>query len=849
MVSSTTNKKELVDFLWEWAGNKDWSKLLVKKVVSSESSLQLSDREKIFKYFLQDIGLETGLPRLSLTKPNYTPNSKHVELVSLSDVTGVNKLAKEQTINFSSNITVIYGENGTGKSGYGRILKAIGFSYDHNNVIYPNVFGEPEPKTAKIKYKSNGVEDIFDWKGDNRNTDLESISVFNNNCVKISLGGSRQLIVSPIGFHLFTLISSELGELDSLLGQKMREYPIEISWLDSLNDGTPQQQFINSLSKDSSEENLKDLSIFGEEQEKELERIITKQSNLNKALLQNEIAEIKSQIGELKSIIEKIEYSQSKFNKDVWVRLMTINKDISELEKITQIEIGELASIHGIEFYETDEFKSFLSAAESYIKRMNQLEYPNEDDVCVYCRQPLEQNAKELLTNYRRLLNDETEENITKLKIKKRKLVTLVGKIDTSLKLNHAGFGLDGNDKPIQPTEFINYNQELTRLKNLFVEDQLTEESVFDFSYNDVIKLVTDKKDELGNQREDKEELYENIDNKEQELKKSIFILEDQKLLSNKVEDIKKIIANHQTIDILNQHSNSFNTSSISRKTSQAREYFVSHNFREIFLRELKALKKIDLPIEISFETDRGTTKLTHRISNHKLLEILSEGEQKAIALAEFLAELQLETVKAPVIFDDPVNSLDHKIIDAVAKRLINLSGDRQLVIFTHSILLFNSLMYLGKQPTYKPLHKKFYNVRNEYDKTGYITDAEEVINSVKQRIKIINTCMDLSKERPEQEVVNDCYEELRSAIELCVEHEIFKGTVKRYQKNVSLTNFLKIDSVKLGEYQEALNDIFERCCGFIRAHSNPQNECNSPSLEDFTIDFEEFKKIRKDFL
>ncbi|MDD2623936.1 MAG: ATP-binding protein, partial [Candidatus Riflebacteria bacterium] len=216
MASTTTNKKEIVDFLWDWAGNNDWAKLLVQKVVSNENNLTPEDREEVFKYFLQSIGLEKDLPSLTFAKPTYSPESKTIVLSTLSEVTGVNKLAKEQTIQFAPNLTVVYGENGTGKTGYGRILKALGFSYDQNNNILSNIFASSEPQSAKIDYKANGNDTTFTWSGNNRNDDLASISVFNSNCVQISLDGSRQLIVSPIGFHLFNLVSSELGALDNL---------------------------------------------------------------------------------------------------------------------------------------------------------------------------------------------------------------------------------------------------------------------------------------------------------------------------------------------------------------------------------------------------------------------------------------------------------------------------------------------------------------------------------------------------------------------------------------------------------------------------------------------------------
>lgn len=850
MASTTTNKKEIVDFLWDWAGNSDWAKLLIQKVVCTERSLLPADREEVFKYFLESIGLEKDLPALAFTKPTYSPTSKTIELSTLSEVTGVNKLANGQTIQFASNLTVIYGENGTGKTGYGRILKALGFSYDQNNNILSNIFGVSEPQSAKIGYKSNDNSNSFSWIGNNRNDDLANISVFNNNCVQISLDGSRQLIVSPIGFHLFNLVSSELSLLANLLNEKKKEYPVEISWLENLNKDTPQQQFINTLTKESSETKLFELSRFEDDQENELSKKETELSNLNKSLLESEIRSLKSQIKELNTIIENVDQSQLIFNSVTWKKMIEYNRYIDELEKNTQKGISEIAASKGIKFYETNEFKNFLSAAEAYIKKIKKTKYPQNEDVCVYCRQPLSNDAKELLENYRRLLNDKTEENLDKLKKSKQSLIDKVNDIDVSLKLSHPSFGVDEKENTIQPTELVGYNNDLGILKKAFINDKVAENSVFEFNYDGFRTFVFNKKEQLKFTLKAKTKLLDNIESKEEELNKIIAELKDRKYLSAKVEEIKKVILNHKKLSILINNSNSFSTNSISRKTSQAREELVSQEFNDLFQQELKALRKSALPIELSFGTDRGATKLSHKINNHKLLEILSEGEQKSIALAEFLTELQLDKIKAPVIFDDPVNSLDHKIIDSFAKRVVRLCEQRQVVIFTHSVLLFNSLLYISTQPIFQHLNYKFYNSQKEYDFVGVITDAKEQKNKVKQNIKNINNLINNKlKGRSEVDVAKEGFGELRSAIELCIEYEIFNGTVQRYQKNISLGKFIKVNSDGINKHKDSLNDIYERCCGFIGAHSNPELVYNEPYIDDLKADFDEFKKIRADFV
>ena len=853
MASSTTNKKQIVDFLWDWAESSgDWAKLLVKKVVNRENKLDQHEREEIFNYFLESIQLKKGLPKLTFSKPSYTPSNKHIELDSLSEVTGVNKLAKNQTIDFSPNITVIYGENGTGKTGYSRILKALGFSYDSDKTIYSNVLDQSQKtKSASINYKVNGTPDTFTW--DDRNIDeyLKNISVFNSNCVQISLDGSRQLIVSPVGFHLFNIVSSELVELNGLLQAKKSEHPTQLSWTENLHEGTPQHQFINGLSKDSIGKRLNELSDFSQEHVEKLNKKEIELSKLNKSLLQNEIHSLRSKSDELSKVENKIKAAQNTLNAESWKELIEHNKRIAELEKSAQKGIKEIAEDKGIGYFETEEFKNFLSSAEAYIKILSKPEYPEDSDICVYCMQPLEKPAKDLLSSYRTLLNDKSKEDITKLKKEKQELISKVkNEVEARLQLNYDSFGLDEKDKPVQPQKLQDYNQQLADLKKTFVNNKVTKDSIFQIKYEDYIQFITDKRSKIDKIFKQKSELLVNLDNNEKKLKSKIAELKDRKILSNKKEEVKKAISNHKVLSVLNNHSSAFNTNSISRKTSLAREELVSQDFNQIFSEELKAFRKSNLPIELSFGTDRGRSRLSHRIGNKQLLEILSEGEQKTIALSEFLTELQLDNIKAPVIFDDPVNSLDHKIIDEVSKRLIKLSKERQVVIFTHSILLLNSLIQQSELSTNKQLgiNFNFFKVKSNFGETGIIDEVEEV-NSYSYYAKKLHKVLEVKPNgKDEAQLAAEGYGHLRSAIEVSVENEVLQKTIKRYSKGVAFPSLLRVKGDKIDENKGELNDIYEKCCTSIDGHSNPEEVLSTPTMDELKSDYESFKKIRGKF-
>jgi hypothetical protein len=78
---------------------------------------------------------------------------KRVGLKNVCNVKGVNALAADQTLGFAPDgLTIIYGNNGSGKSGYARIIKAM-VSARHSSLVLPDVYqdGAPDP-SAELDY-------------------------------------------------------------------------------------------------------------------------------------------------------------------------------------------------------------------------------------------------------------------------------------------------------------------------------------------------------------------------------------------------------------------------------------------------------------------------------------------------------------------------------------------------------------------------------------------------------------------------------------------------------------------------------------------------------------------------
>jgi hypothetical protein len=129
-----------------------------------------------------------------------------VALISLSNVTGANNLAPGQTLSFEpKGLTVIYGDNGAGKSGYARILKRACRARQPGK-IEPNVYDDTAPKTASadIEFSIGNIGQPTErWKDSpTPHPRLSAISVFDSDCAAVHLRDKNEVAFRPFGLDV-----------------------------------------------------------------------------------------------------------------------------------------------------------------------------------------------------------------------------------------------------------------------------------------------------------------------------------------------------------------------------------------------------------------------------------------------------------------------------------------------------------------------------------------------------------------------------------------------------------------------------------------------------------------------
>jgi len=132
-------------------------------------------------------------------------------------------------------------------------------------------------------------------------------------------------------------------------------------------------------------------------------------------------------------------------------------------------------------------------------------------------------------------------------------------------------------------------------------------------------------------------------------------------------------------------------TRGITIKASQLSESIITTEYIQRFNDELVALGANQIEVELLKTSSRNGVvkhqiKLKDAVTNTPLVDVLSEGEQRIISLAAFLADVTGRTESTPFIFDDPISSLDQDFEEKTIDRLIKLSEDRQVIVFTHRL-------------------------------------------------------------------------------------------------------------------------------------------------------------------
>lgn len=205
---------------------------------------------------------------------------------SLGPVGNIGRLAGDQKLSFCLNgITLIYGDNGSGKTGYCRVTKKVCRSLTTDN-LQGNVFaeGEKPPATALIRFMPGGVGDPVEvnWTdGQEPPEAVKSISVFDTSNARLYVDKDNRIGFLPAEISLLERHAAHRSEIDAQFQKEKKGYEAACKTALPVGfgpGGNVAQLFAKLTPKESNlptSEEVSKLGEFSEDDAKELESLTT----------------------------------------------------------------------------------------------------------------------------------------------------------------------------------------------------------------------------------------------------------------------------------------------------------------------------------------------------------------------------------------------------------------------------------------------------------------------------------------------------------------------------------------------------------------------------------------------
>jgi energy-coupling factor transporter ATP-binding protein EcfA2 len=674
-----------------------WQSDAVARLLTKQS-LTLDDLDDLLALLKAEHGIadpKNRTPvRLSPAQiPSPAQATEHVDLVAIKNLRNVNAIAENQRLAFCPDgLTVIYGDNGAGKSGYSRVLKRACRARDQAERIHPNACVAAATSCvaeADFEIAVNGNPREVHWTdGEVAPDELSSVAIFDSRCARAYLDHEDDFSYVPYGMDVFMNLAAACTQLKSMVENELAQSSIDSSAFAHLHGSTVAGELISSMS---AKTNLDDVEVLASLSPEELAR----HGELTKGLLETSPKEKAEQLKLSARRIAKIATNASEMlslvGKDAVLRLHDLADNYLAAQTAAAIAANHLMEGESLlPGTGGAAWTALFEAARKFaVESHPDKTFPDlgPTALCPLCQQPLS-NAAERLQRFGQFIEQEVKKTLRAWEVK---FATERGRL--------AGDAMDVGLDDATYAELATLDNELALDSRLF-EDRLRgrrqlilvgmasgEWQGIDEQLESPAPRLRALERSLITKAETLEEAAEQkgraaLQRERDELDARLRLREVKDAVMAAVKKLRHRAKLEACLPPLR-------TTAISLKSSELAERVISSELADALNTEFRALDVGDLHVTLQSRADRGKAlhKLRLELPQAKNPgEILSEGEQGAIAIGSLLAEVGLGEGRPGIVFDDPVSSLDHRRRERVARRLTAEAGRRQVIVLTHDI-------------------------------------------------------------------------------------------------------------------------------------------------------------------
>ena len=745
-------------------------------------------------------------------------NDPKTVLAALGPVRNVDRLSPNQPpLRFAINgITLVYGPNGSGKSGYCRVAKQLCRSLSpsqlRGNVYHSNAQDTPE---VSVTFRVGGDEEPTEqrtWYGNQKPPhDLSRISVFDTAAARVYVDKKRKIEFLPYELDLM----NKLGIACQIIEKRFKERlgsanaGLNVPLPKGYHEGTTVQEALakltpqTTLAKLPSEQELRKLGTWTPDNQEEFKFTAERIQGDPEVMIRLRTEAKKA----LETINEEISTIKEELSDHAIAGIRKNQREAANLTRAAEAAAKGLFDDQPILGLGSESWRQMLIHAREFAT----IAFPSASPPqlahggqCVLCQQELDEAAAQRMTAFDNFIVGRTveqstaatqafakqRENFLTFSVKRRKEVDIL----------LASYSALGDSHKIVAAEIVNFFEKAGD------RHEVVSNALKDGRYRSLDKLVPlpsspaqnvvreisrieSQLSELKDVRQDQRTLSS--------LEAQLAELDDRKRLNEGIEIIVERRRRLEFYRRLETCRKQCTSTAITRRITERRRQILTPKLRASLKSELKRLQLSHIPLDLS-DHGKGAESIIEvaldaqqRIANNS--DVLSEGEQRALALACFLAELGEIGSDHGIIVDDPVSSLDHSRMQSVAERLAEEAAKgRQVIVFTHNILFHHMLSTEARRANVGQHSEWMSSMGN--DQFGLIDDFQKPwqLKGVFERLQEVRrdfrALIDSGYENENQRFrpsVIEIYTKTRETWERIVEELLFNNVVQRFRPEV----------------------------------------------------------------
>ena len=363
--------------------------------------------QRLFEIFLTEKRLsgedEVDVPLLELDDREETAEEALV-LRGLREIQGVNALAAGCSVDFDDGLTILFGQNGSGKTGYARVIKRIA-AVRTAGPILPNAHEiEPHPKpSATISFQLGENKREVAWKNEAGLTPFTRISVFDASAVNLHVDSELGYVFTPAELALFSHVATGIRRLQERIAAEVQGLrPVANVLLPQFARGTSVYPLIESLGPTTDVIELERLATLDDKADGRRGRLQEEVSALRGTALNALLASAQQRLTNLERLRDLLQATGG-FNHRAYAEARA---SLVEAEKERRKAREELFASEELPGPVDDEWQKLVVAGESYRQHLDLHSYPEDGNRCLYCRQPLSPEALDLVRRYRTFMDE-----------------------------------------------------------------------------------------------------------------------------------------------------------------------------------------------------------------------------------------------------------------------------------------------------------------------------------------------------------------------------------------------------------------------------------------------------------